>query len=165
MILWTLSIFVLIFLPQSRAGEVSHSIAEAYGEITNTAPEAQDSGEAETQATVEEDNEAEEEETDIINEYEKNTRKVAHFLQYALLGVLSCLAFSRVFKKIYIFFPASVIYSSLVAALDEFTQSFLETRTGCVEDAYVDIYGAAAGAFCVLLILLFKAWRKKKSEK
>lgn len=75
--------------------------------------------------------------------YHSYIRKSAHFTEYAILGVLA----ARMF--ITLNFPKSPLISfalcAAVAGLDEFNQSFSQTRTGSPYDVLIDCLGAAFG--------------------
>jgi len=82
-------------------------------------------------------------------------RKSAHFVEYGVLGYLAfraflSLAFSR---RIAWAFILSIAFSSGIASLDEYQQSFNPERTSSVFDSLIDIAGAAVGAFLSYLWL------------
>ena len=96
------------------------------------------------------------EETLLI--YHGYIRKLAHFSEYAVLGLLACRAFIRSRAN----FPANARYLvaaalvTLVALIDEFTQSFNPARTGSLFDVVIDISG---GLFAIVLFyLLMRRW-------
>jgi len=85
------------------------------------------------------------------------TRKAAHFIEYAILGLLAARAFrtserpaisSRWFL---ISLPIIVVY----ALMDEYHQSFVPTRTGSIFDSLIDMAGGLTA-----LILVRKFFRK-----
>ncbi len=84
-------------------------------------------------------------------------RKLAHFLEYALLGLLAARAFSGSPK------PSTrerwfVISASIVvvyALLDEYHQSFVPSRTASISDSLVDMAGGMTA------LMIFKARRVK----
>jgi VanZ family protein len=90
-------------------------------------------------------------------------RKTAHFTEYAILASLAVLTFKNSSREIlknwrYLF---AVLLTALVATIDETNQSFLNSRTGAVEDVLLDISG---GVTAVLLIfLLGKLWKSRQS--
>ena len=75
--------------------------------------------------------------------------KIAHFVEYSILGFLLVRAF--IISKIHLSFTATVIVSMMLivlfAASDEWHQSFVPGRNGCVADALGDIIYAALGVF------------------
>ena len=87
------------------------------------------------------------------------TRKVAHFTEYAVLGILSARAFStsanRFIRRHW--FQAALVLIVCFALLDEFHQSFVPGRTASIYDSAID----AAGGLTALLVLRFWYNRRK----
>ena len=89
-------------------------------------------------------------------------RKLAHFSEYALLGVLIGLAYRlqlmlclRVYTRHFvrhISWPLLVGMST--ALMDETIQISIPNRTSSVTDVWIDMAGAIAGLFVALIILL-----------
>lgn len=68
-------------------------------------------------------------------------KKTAHFIEYAILGILSY----RATRSIRI----SILFSILYAASDEFHQSFIPGREPSIRDVIIDSVGVIAGvAIC-----------------
>lgn len=90
-------------------------------------------------------------------------RKAAHFTEYAVLALLAARAFlssSRVWLRRR--WPVAAF--ALVAAcslLDEYHQSFLDTRTGTVYDSLIDMTG---GAFALAALALLRAARRRRKR-
>ena len=79
------------------------------------------------------------------------TRKLAHFTEYAILGLLAARAF-RTSPRPAIssrWFLISLTLIVTFALVDEYHQSFVPTRTGSVYDSLIDI----AGGLTVLLVI------------
>jgi VanZ family protein len=79
------------------------------------------------------------------------TRKLAHFTEYAILGVLAARAF-RTSPRPAIsgrWFLISLTLIVAFALMDEFHQSFVPTRTGSIYDSLIDI----AGGLTALLVI------------
>jgi VanZ family protein len=85
-------------------------------------------------------------------------RKTAHFTAYGMLGFLSIRAFQRSSYAILKSwrFAFSLLLVALVAAADEINQSFLNSRTGALQDVLLDISG---GATLLLIVWLFSRKR------
>ncbi len=87
-------------------------------------------------------------------------RKLAHFLEYGLLGGLLFRAFRG--ASAVPWRRAWVVYSGLVliawAALDELRQTFSPVRHGALGDALLD---ASGGLFILLLISLYYRHRRE----
>jgi VanZ family protein len=84
-------------------------------------------------------------------------RKLAHFVEYAVLALLAFRAFrtlteARFQAALFAFFLAAAI-----ALLDEFQQSFNPQRTSSHVDVLIDLAGAAAA---IGLMILFNRPRK-----
>jgi VanZ family protein len=85
-------------------------------------------------------------------------RKLAHFSEYAVLGILSARAFSgsaNDFIKRY-WFPVALFLILCYSLLDEFHQSFVPSRTASIYDSAID----AAGGLTALLV--FRAWQNRR---
>jgi VanZ family protein len=85
-------------------------------------------------------------------------RKLAHFLEYALLGLLAARAFkssprSAVRARWFVICSAIVV---VYALLDEYHQSFVPSRTPSISDSFVDM----AGGMTALLIM---SWRFRRN--
>lgn len=83
-------------------------------------------------------------------------RKLAHFTEYFILGVLAlnCLKDYIAKKDILI----SIIFCFLYASSDEFHQTFVPGRAGLFTDVLIDSCGAIAGVF------FFKFYGLKKVQ-
>ena len=84
-------------------------------------------------------------------------RKLAHFSEYALLGILAFINFSKVKKLGY------RVFSCIYASSDEIHQLFVPGRAGQVGDVLIDTSGAVAGI--LLAILIRKIWLKSREKK
>jgi len=69
-------------------------------------------------------------------------RKCGHFTEYAILAALLCRAFRSHTVRAN---AAAFFIAAVYAALDEFHQSFVASRTGSPWDVVVDCAGAAVG--------------------
>lgn len=100
-------------------------------------------------------------------------RKAAHFCEFALLGVLFCIALSVTFISkpsenmsllrlctVLLSLPCSVA----IAAADETIQLFVEGRAGALTDVLIDSSGAACATLIFFAILLLFNAKKTRSE-
>lgn len=89
-----------------------------------------------------------------ITAYHAFIRKSAHFTEYAILAFFAIRAFSatsiKFIKSNRLWLAAALVL--LVAATDEFHQSFEASRTGSIYDVLLDCTG---GVTMVILIWLF----------
>ncbi|HXD34203.1 MAG TPA: VanZ family protein [Pyrinomonadaceae bacterium] len=84
-------------------------------------------------------------------------RKLAHFTEYAILGLLTARAFidsSRAGLRRH-WFVDGLILIILYALSDEYHQSFVAARTASIFDSLIDISG---GLFA---LMMFALWRNK----
>ena len=82
-------------------------------------------------------------------------RKLAHLTEYAVLGLLACRAFRNLSRR-YLFALGLVV---LVAALDEFNQSFNPLRTGSAWDVAIDVSGGIVAIALTYLVIMRRAVR------
>ena len=87
-------------------------------------------------------------------------RKLGHFTEYAILGLLTARAFidsSRAGLRRHWFFDGLMLIV-LYALSDEFHQSFVASRTASIHDSLIDISG---GLFA---LIMFAVWRKRRGR-
>lgn len=95
-----------------------------------------------------------------MDEAEAVIRKMAHFSEYMLLGVLAVclyLLWVEAARTCALFTIAQLIVS---ASLDEFHQYFVPGRYASVKDVAIDTAGGAFGMLLVLLIHLLRQRRR-----
>lgn len=80
-------------------------------------------------------------------------RKLGHFSEFAVLGILLGWLFGMLGKKPWMPF----LLGMAAACADETIQRFVPGRHGCVTDVLIDSAGVAAGTLAFLLILKWKA--------
>jgi VanZ family protein len=83
-------------------------------------------------------------------------RKCAHLTEYAILGALLYRALRRHRARV---FGVAFLIAASYAALDEFHQSFVTTRTASPWDSAIDCIGALIG------ILLFRAVSQRRNPR
>lgn len=89
-------------------------------------------------------------------------RKTAHFMEYALLGFISCAAFALWLGKKYHSTLCSLVFSFITACTDELLQTFTEGRSGSLRDVLIDIAGALTGILIItLLFIIIKKYFKR----
>jgi VanZ family protein len=72
-------------------------------------------------------------------------RKCAHLTEYAILAALLFRAFRQSQPRVGRAFAMSFFIAAVYAALDEFHQSYVASRTGSPWDVLIDCIGALAG--------------------
>lgn len=84
------------------------------------------------------------------------TRKLAHFVEYALLGILAARAFRGSPRPALRarWFLISLAVVVVYALIDEYHQSFVPSRTGTIYDSLIDI----AGGLAALLVVKSRDW-------
>ena len=82
-------------------------------------------------------------------------RKCAHLTEYAILAALLYRAFRQHCGRA---FGIVLIISALYAALDEFHQSFVATRTASIWDIAIDCIGASVG------LIAYRVIQNRKSK-
>jgi VanZ family protein len=89
-------------------------------------------------------------------------RKLGHVTEYGILAALSWRALrARIFSQRELMKPAMIVLliSASYAALDEFHQSFIPTRTASENDVLIDVCGG-----CIGLVLCFALNRVRARE-
>ena len=86
------------------------------------------------------------------------TRKLAHFSEYAVLGILSARAFASSANDFVQrhWFQVALFLILCYALLDEFHQSFVPSRTASIYDSAIDVAGGLTA------LLVFRAWQKRR---
>ena len=100
----------------------------------------------------------------LVEQCKLVVRTLAHFSEYALLGLLLRLLTSRypLRHPQVVSFCAAAVY----AALDELHQLFVPERVCDMQDWCVDSSGALLGVVCAALLLkLFRAYRLRRQAK
>lgn len=83
-------------------------------------------------------------------------RKAAHLTEYAILAALFYRAFRQGREHCWRPAALALVVAAIYAALDEFHQSFVASRTGTPWDVMIDMCGAVIG------LALCMAFRRKK---
>jgi len=85
-------------------------------------------------------------------------RKFAHFFLFALLGFFVFLAMFKLSSKSLASFIVALVIVIAYAALDEYRQTFIPSRSGMVEDVILDTVGGIFGASVGWLKKLVSKW-------
>jgi VanZ family protein len=99
-----------------------------------------------------------------LNQWHYLLRKVAHFLEYTVLGIFMHMTFSETKCRRKVLTCA--IACVLIAMSDEVLQLFVPERAGRCMDILIDSCGAITGIFLVRLIKnALSCFKLKKGEK
>ena len=88
-------------------------------------------------------------------------RKLAHFTEFAVLGILAGALFGSHFKHLWAGLLFAAMTGIVTALCDETIQLFVEGRSGQIQDVWLDVAGASTGA---LLSLSVQAFRRRKKK-
>lgn len=91
-------------------------------------------------------------------------RKLAHYSEYAILGLFLFLAVSSFTKRQNYVFIISGLVGILYAISDEFHQSFVSDRTPMVKDVIIDSIGLITMIVFLGIIWNIKRMKKKRIE-
>lgn len=95
-------------------------------------------------------------------------RKLAHFTEFAVLGVLAVLLFTVLRQNV----PRTFLYAGMlglcVAFCDETIQLFVPGRSGQLTDVWIDTAGVVVGTAIALGVRVlrrrYRAWRRYREE-
>ena len=90
-------------------------------------------------------------------------RKLAHFSEYAVLGILF-VSLVSVYQKPKTWYGISAFAGLLYAATDEWHQSFTPNRAPALKDVLIDFSGVVTGILFVFVIQFLFAKFKKSSD-
>ncbi len=93
-----------------------------------------------------------------------SVRKFTHFSIYGLLGVFVYLSTSSFIEAKIIAYFSGVFFTTILASLDEFHQSFVPGRSMEFTDVLIDGLGAATFSLIVMILIHIFNEKKRKSE-
>lgn len=105
-----------------------------------------------------------EEQTSILKNTSYVIRKLAHYSEYAVLGLFLFVAVFAFTSNEKIIFPVVTILGILYAISDEFHQSFIGGRAPAIKDVLIDSIGVLTIMLLIGSIWNLKRIRKKKVE-
>ena len=91
-------------------------------------------------------------------------RKLAHFTEFACLGMLLRWLFGMLLQKKWQYYTWPAIGGVAVASLDETIQMFIPGRGPHIKDVGIDTLGLALGIFIISLITHIKKNQLKENE-
>ena len=92
----------------------------------------------------------------LVTAWEHPVRKMAHFSEYALMGILVYLIWFSWIKKSWKLALLVIAWVFASAGLDEFHQTFVAQRSGNFVDVLIDTSGGCFGLF--LCVTVRKIW-------
>ena len=104
------------------------------------------------------------EQSSILKDTSYVIRKLAHYSEYAILGLFLFTAVYMFTDNEKIIIPVVSILGILYAISDEFHQSFVGGRAPAVKDVLIDSIGVLTIVFLIGIYLNFKRIRKLKVE-
>ena len=180
-VLWMVFIFVFSSQSASSSTITSNKITQIVIDIIE--PENKNNKTADTQNnTGTNDNQDEKSETVPPkpqkewfgihrNNFSQFIRKIAHFMMFSILGMLSCCTGLCEFGKTKLkpLLKCTAIASSiciLYAIFDEIHQLFIEGRSAEFRDVLIDFGGSFSGILmCIGVYLIFKSLHKNQNSK
>ena len=101
---------------------------------------------------------------DLVNKIEPYARKIAHFSEYGLGGILFISLFSTYNwtdrRKI----TTSILLGAWYAIMDELYQLMIPGRSGALKDVYIDSLEIATGVIGMLIVIKIFEKLKNKTE-
>lgn len=92
-----------------------------------------------------------------VNKFYQIIRKLAHFTEFMLLGIVFSLFYLSIGKNKYYFI--TLIHGLIVAIIDETIQLFIPGRAGLITDVLIDTSGVLFGL--LIIIILSKIFNKE----
>lgn len=102
---------------------------------------------------------------EIVDMVEPYIRKVAHFSEYGLGGILFTLLFSTYNWKDRKIILISIILGIWYASMDEIHQLLVDGRNGSIVDVYIDTLGFSTGVCGIMAILKIIQLNKKEVKR
>lgn len=91
-------------------------------------------------------------------------RKLAHFVEFFMLGVFIMLTFEAFTNKIFSIIGFPMFFSIFIPVIDEYIQLYSDGRASSVKDVLLDFLGALTGIIIVSIFLSLKNKKKKKNK-
>lgn len=156
-ILWMTFIFVMSAQPVEESHETSTEVSEGIaGTVTPGFQEMPPEQKVET-----------------VEKFDIVVRKLAHFAEFGLLGVLFYTAVVATRNKLdinWLIVEGSMIFVLAYAATDELHQKYVPGRIASIRDVAIDCLGALAGvagtvALTAIIAFIIKKRKKAEAEK
>ena len=102
--------------------------------------------------------------SNLVNKIEPYARKVAHFSEYGLGGILFISLFSTYNWTDRRMITTSILLGVWYAIMDELYQLMIPGRSGALKDVYIDSLGIATGVIGMLIVIKIFEKLKNKTE-
>lgn len=136
-----LFLYVMIFSLSAQDGEASTNLSTKFSE-----------GSAELFNHLSRQHWTDKIVSEIAMFFEYPLRKIAHFTEYACMGILVYLLWSQWVSRSRLLWLICVAWVFLSAGMDEFHQLFVPGRCGSFRDVCLDTAGGIAGVMVLLLV-------------
>ncbi len=104
------------------------------------------------------------EQTKILKNTSYIVRKLAHYFEFAVLGLMNLILAKQFLRKDVWIYPSAIFMSILYAMADEFHQAFVKGRTPMIQDVVIDSLGAITMILLAgSIINLYRAFKKRKT--
>lgn len=91
-------------------------------------------------------------------------RKLAHFTEYAALGITLSWLYGMLFNSLHKQIPLALVTGALTACVDETIQRFIPDRHGCLPDVGIDTAGVITGILLFTAVYLLNHYHQKHLE-
>ncbi len=102
---------------------------------------------------------------EMVNFLEPYARKIAHFSEYGIGGLLFVSLFSTYNWSDKRKMITSILLGMWYATMDEIHQLMVPGRSGAFKDVYIDTLGVATGVVGMMIIIKIFEMRKNKKDK
>ena len=102
---------------------------------------------------------------EMVNFLEPYARKIAHFSEYGIGGLLFVSLFSTYNWSDKRKMITSILLGMWYATMDEIHQLMVLGRSGAFKDVYIDTLGVATGVVGMMIIIKIFEMRKNKKDK
>lgn len=103
---------------------------------------------------------------ELAEYFEHPIRKLAHFSEYACMGILVYTLWSQWMRRGRGLYALTIVWIFLSAACDEFHQYFVPGRYASFTDVLLDTCGGAFGMlFCICAGALYRRFRERHRKK
>ena len=154
-VLWVMALIIFVF--SNMGGAVSTDVSEPFIEKTN--------GFVTSHIVTDLDERPDIDKYILKEQITVFIRKSAHIFEYFLLGILLYWRFRLYGVDVHRAGLYSLCVSLIFAVADEYHQTFIDGRYGCLEDVLIDSAGIVAGILISAMITVIVLQKKKRKAK